>query len=100
MKKDEYITEVVFRKFKDGSGIIALFPYDIYNHKGGVTSYMHVGQHSEADYTHCIGMTKPATEEEHKALKEELGSVGYNLKVIQRIDSNKYLTALKECLQS
>ena len=49
MTRDNYTTDVVFRKFKDGR-IIALLPHEVCTHKGDITSYMHVGQHSSADY--------------------------------------------------
>lgn len=93
MEKDNFVTEVVFRKFKDGQ-VIALFPYNPQNLMGNVGSYMHLGQHSDADYNHVISITKLATEEEYKDLKNELeNSVGYNLKVIRR---RKYTKFLKE----
>lgn len=86
MKKDIEQTVVVFRKFKHIDAVIALFPYieegfryqPSYIH---VLSYMHVGQHSSADYNHCIKTSRPATEDEYKELKKELESLGYNLKV-------------------
>jgi hypothetical protein len=98
MKKDTYITEVIFRKWnrKDFKGdIIALFPYDIWDEfNGNVASYEHIGQHCGADYNHCINMTVPAKEEEYKDLKEELEYIGYNLKVINKRNHKKYLTEL------
>lgn len=76
--------KVVFRKFKDGE-IIALFPYIIANSCGDCDSYMHVGQHSAADYSAVINTTKLATEEEYKDLLNELKSIGYNhLSVIKK----------------
>lgn len=91
MKTDTYITEVIFRRFPKDNQIIALFPYDIYNSRGGITSYMHVGQHGEAEYSACIKKAKPAKEQEYKDLKEELESLGYNLKVINKRTYKKYL---------
>ena len=99
MKKDDYITEVIFRKWNRKAfkgDIIALFPYDIYNISGLVSSYEHVGQHSGADYNHCINMTVPAKAEEYNSLKTELESIGYNLKVINKRNYDKYLTELNE----
>ncbi|MCK5608450.1 hypothetical protein KAR91_41600 [Candidatus Pacearchaeota archaeon] len=75
-------TRVVFRKFKEGD-IIALFP-ELSEGGAGVESYMHVGQHSSADYNGCISMTKPAAPEEYKALAIELESIGYNLLIRKR----------------
>ena len=91
MKKDTHTTEVVFRMFNDE--VIALFPYSIYNHTGTIDSYMHIGQHSESDYNHCIKATKPATKKEYIELKKELSSIGYNLKVIKRRNYDKYLSS-------
>ena len=88
MEKDTHTTEVIFRK--DESGIFAIFPYEIYN-KHLITTYQHVGGHSSGDYNYCIKSSKPATEEEYKDLKEELESIGYNLKVIKKINTNRYL---------
>lgn len=85
MEKDKQITKVVFRKFKDNNEIIALFPKEVFEHNFSVLSYMHIGQHSEADYTHVINQTSPATEEEYEDLKDELeNQVGYNLKVLKK----------------
>lgn len=81
-------TRVIFRKFKSGVAkgqIIALFPDDIANSYGECGSYMHIGQHSPADYTLVIMATKPATEEEYADLYKELVEIGYdNLKVAKR----------------
>ena len=78
-----------------GVEILAIFPYEIYNFKGNVNCYQHVGQHGEADYRHCIDtLTTPATEEEAKDLKAELESIGYNLKVMKKRNHDKYLVAL------
>lgn len=67
---------VIFRKFKGGE-IIALFPNDIANSNGDCNSYMHLGQHSPADYNAVIKATKPATQEEYADLYNELKSLGY-----------------------
>lgn len=73
---------VIFRKFKDGE-ILALFPY---MNEGDyeVNSYMHLGQHCCADYTHCIQTTSPANESEYEELKQELTSIGYDLDIRKR----------------
>lgn len=98
MEKDKHITEVVFRKLIDGD-IIALFPYIIDDQVGNVQSYMHVGQHSAADYQATILQTKLATKSEYEELKDELENYcGYNLKVIKRYNHNKYMVALREAL--
>ena len=83
MEQSENTTNVVFRKYKDGE-IIALFPNDYYyseEDKDTISSYMHIGQHSGASYTHVIKTTKPALEDEYKDLYNELLNIGYNLNV-------------------
>ena len=80
------MTKVIFRKFKNGFGIIALFPeHQDWSNPNLVMSYMHIGQHSQADYNHIISITKPATEEEYKDLYDELECVvGDDLKVYKK----------------
>jgi hypothetical protein len=85
MEKDKEITSVIFRKFKKGSDIIALFPEVQYNtNKDLCTSYMHIGQHGAASY-HLIGNTVAAQEDEYLPLYNELTSLGYNLKIQKKI---------------
>lgn len=80
MEKDTFKTKVVFRKYKDNGDILALFPeVDEGNYK--CSCYERIGQHGAADYSHCIRITTPAKEEEYKALKNELESMGYNLDI-------------------
>ena len=77
------MTRVIFRKFKKDNEIIALFPDDIVN--GECMSYMHWGQHSQADYNAVIRYTKSATEDEYAPLLEELKYIGYDdLKIYRR----------------
>jgi hypothetical protein len=76
---------VVFRKWKDGFGTIALFPQvpaDLYGRY--CESYEHIGQHGGACYHGVIMNTLPATEEESAALAEELRTIGYKLRPIRR----------------
>jgi hypothetical protein len=100
MKSDDFVTEVIFRKetrekaFK--GEIFALFPYFIYNYTGLIYSYAHVGQHSGADYNHCIESSCPAKGNEYEDLKTELELLGYNLNVIKRRNYNKYLAAYRK----
>lgn len=87
MKKDKHKTVVIFRKFKKGRDILALFPYI----DGGLYfcgSYQHVGQHSSADYDGCIKISTPAKKSEYSDLKKELENLGYNLKVQKRANRN------------
>lgn len=89
MEKDTEHTEVVFRKWK--GEIIALFPYRFDDYRAlTCLSYMHVGHHSNADYNHIVYHSKLATEEEYKELFQELESIGYLLKPIQKINSKKW----------
>jgi hypothetical protein len=104
MEKDDYTTEVVFRKYKPSHNfgrkgvIVALFPYDIADFSGSVLCYEYCGQHGGANYQHVVHtMTTPATEEEYKELKTHLEEhYGYNFKVIKKINHDKYLKAYKE----
>lgn len=96
-KKEQVgVTKVIFRKFKDGE-VIALFPYEIlYNYE--CSSYVHIGQHSGADYKHVIRNTKPATKKEYNELFNEIKSVYHNtkFKVIKHIDTKTYFKAVYE----
>lgn len=81
--KLEFEEKVVFRKFSDGD-IIALLPNSL-DTNYTIASYMHVGQHSGADYDHVISKTKPAKESEYADLLNELVRVGYtNLRIMKK----------------
>lgn len=93
MKKDTEITEVVFRKDKEG--IYALMPYEISDHfHGFVTCYQHIGQHSQAEYFSCIAKSKSAKKDQYTDLLSELNSIGYNVRPISRINLKKYIEAV------
>lgn len=47
-------------------------------------SYMHIGQHGDADYQGVVSSTKLAKPEEYADLKKELESIGYDLLVRQK----------------
>ena len=64
--------KVIFRKDKEGN-IIAFFP-EIEVNYGNIMSYMHIGQHGEADYF-CYKETKKADESEYNSLLNELKSI-------------------------
>lgn len=83
MQRDTEKTTVVFRVWKDTGDVLALFP-DLRETNGFCTSYMHVGQHSHADYTGCIQATRPARRAEYADLQRELENMGYNLRVRAR----------------
>jgi hypothetical protein len=77
-------TVVIFRVWPDGQ-TMALFPEDPSDVAGYFcSSYMHLGQHSGADYQGCVKATRPATPEEYADLKAELEGIGYNLDVKRR----------------
>jgi len=82
VEKDKHKTKVVFRVWKGEfeGDVIALFP-DIDEGHGSCSSYMHVGQHSGADYRGVISITRPAKPSEYASLKRELENIGYNLDV-------------------
>ena len=84
------MTKIVFRKFRKNGDVIALFPERIWNqHDYSIASYMHVGQHSGADYDHIIRATIPATESEYADLLAELKSIGYDdLRVMRKCRPN------------
>ena len=66
--------KVIFRKAKNPYTneyeVVAFFP-EIEANYGRILSYMHIGQHSEADLG-FYHITKKATEEEYKPLLNEL----------------------------
>lgn len=69
---------VIFRKWRDGAGVIALMPALPATVDGRYcTSYMHVGQHSAASYPGVIAATVPAEPEEYAPLLRELTSAPY-----------------------
>jgi len=82
---------VVFRKWRDGFGVIALFPElpaDV--HGRYCDSYEHVGQHGGADYQGVIMNTTPANKEESVDLFEELARIGYKLRPIIRASQHHH----------
>lgn len=81
-------TLVKFVKETDGDfkgTVVAIFPQLKFNKalygNNCVMSYAHVGQHSAAGLEWANKMTEPATEDEYLPLKQELESIGYNLKI-------------------
>ena len=79
-------TKVIFRKYPDGQ-IIALFPQFTNSYRYTVTSYMHMGQHSEADYNHVVNTTKLANPNEYESLLNEIKSIykpEYEIVVIKK----------------
>lgn len=83
MTKDTIKTAVIFRMWPDG-GCLALMPY--LREGGNCMSYQNIGQHSAADYAGCVRSTRPATPVEYAPLSAELASIGYNVRIIKRIN--------------
>jgi hypothetical protein len=78
-------TKVVFRKFKRGGDIIALFTQELgTNDSSTCQCYQHVGQHGHMDLRHRH-MLVTATPSEYAGLKAELESLGYSLIVYMNI---------------
>lgn len=78
-------TKVVFRKWRKDGEIIALFPEQTNRTSLMVGSYMHLGQHSDADYHAVIAATVLASEAEYAHLLSELKRIGYeNIRVVRR----------------
>ena len=90
--KDNYKTEVIFRKFK--GEILALFPYDICNYNGDITCYAHIGQHGSANYKYVISNSKPINKPKSLDLYSELINRGYNLKPVKRQNYSRYINEL------
>ena len=93
MKKER----VIFRKFKDGD-VIALLQDNPCNF-GMIDSYMKIGQHGEAS-VHIINDTILAKKSEYKELLSELESIGYNLRVIKKINYNDLSKTWNNTIQS
>lgn len=101
MKKDKEFTEVLFRKDKHGEHkgtITAVFPYQP-EYNGTVTCYAHVGQHGTASIEWMRETTTYATPSEYTALKRELEGLGYRLRIIQRMNMNRYNEARVKLIQ-
>ena len=84
MKKDKQKTEVIFRKFPEGD-VIAIFPFEKFDLNGNYTSYMHIGQHGGCSLDLAKDLIKPS-KEECQDLIEELGSIGYNLDILNEYE--------------
>jgi len=94
-------TTVIFRRFRNGNKeLIAFFPYIIEGSNGyDCMSYMHVGQHSAANYSGLVSVTRAANmsdDDEVKDLTAELTGRGYKLKVAKRVNAALEHKARKE----
>jgi hypothetical protein len=74
------------------------FLLDVPTNKGHVMSYMHVGQHGEADSEYCYIDCTPATLKQYQDLKNELESIGYDLIIGKFLSEQEILTALYKWL--
>ena len=88
MNKDTEQTKVIFRVDERDKGfeVLAVFPEmagDM-NPYRTCTCYAHIGQHSSCD-VFVVDWTRPAKPEEYEDLKQELESLGYNLKIVKRM---------------
>lgn len=88
------MTPVIFRKFSNGT-VIAIFP-DVLESCINLTCscYLHIGQHSGADYSWVVSITKPAKKEEYNDLFNELLTLGYDDLVIRYRRSRKMYDTL------
>lgn len=87
-------TDVIFRRFKQGRDVIALFPAIAGDSSPDTCqSYQHVGQHGAAS-VRLMRDTVPAylTEPDTYALKKELEGIGYDLNPVERFTA-RHLTA-------
>jgi hypothetical protein len=88
-------TAVIFRVFKDGGGVVALFPeLPGGNNPRYCESFQLLGGHCSASPELTRGYTRPATPEEYAAVKRILEGAryGYNLRVLTRTPRNAYQT--------
>ena len=92
-------TIVIFKKDpQNNNEVIAFMPYDICNWQGYFTCYAHIGQHcSSCDeyFRQC----RTATQEEYEPLLNELISIGYNVEVKKRLNTEKFKQAYQEFLK-
>lgn len=78
-------TKVVFKKFKRGGDVIALFTQEPGTWDPHTCQiYQHAGQHGDMDMRHKSLLTT-CPPKEYAALKAELESIGYTLVVYQNI---------------
>lgn len=87
-------TDVIFRVDSDGEPL-AIFPYDIAGTNGDMTCYAHYGKHSSCAPSYMRRL-KRAESSAFAALREELTSLGYELREINRVSGKKYTLALME----
>lgn len=81
---EELKTPVILRRWRDGSGIIALFPEIpagavVATGEDLIQSFEHVGQHGPASYPAVMSQSEPAplTDPDVEELLDELRTRGY-----------------------
>ena len=90
------MTDVIYRVDKRDGAVFALFPHEVFDRRGNVVCYAHIGQHGAADYRHCIQRSRPAIESELAPLKVELQRIGYvDLKEVSRQKGDKWRAAIR-----
>lgn len=70
--------------FKVIRGEVNAFMPDAEANPGRIVCYAHIGQHSEASMDY-YRLGRPAKPHEYQELKDELGRIGYRVKVAHRI---------------
>jgi hypothetical protein len=88
---------VVFRRWRDTGGLIALFP-EVPADYGGLycLSYEHVGQHGAADYHGVVSATRLVPQAETASLAAELLAIGYELHAVQRASWRHHERRMRE----
>ena len=76
---------VVFRRWRDTGGVIALFPEIPSDYAGHFClSYEQVGQHGGADFYGVVRATVPVAPQQYAPLARELALIGYRLRPLKR----------------
>jgi len=90
MRKKTDKVKVIYRvSKKDPSDVYALLPeLPGTNDPNTCLCYQHIGQHSDANYEHCMRSSRPATAAEARPLHTELRRIGYDLDIKQRDAGN------------
>lgn len=83
-ERNNQLTSVIFRKYKSGGQIVAIFPNLDFSPDCDVMTYEHIGQHGGGDYKTMMKITVPASQAEAKPLKQELLRIGYKLRIVNR----------------
>ena len=92
------MTKVLFRKWRKGRDIYAIFPeLPGTNDPATCSCYSHIGQHSSCDSNYYLGKTVPATPEEYADLLTELKSIGYDdLVIVKKMTQADYEARKRE----